>query len=283
MAIRQVVGGNPYISTDSKNPYQDIYNQYAKAQESVKAQDQKAWEQRRAEDTAKVNGNYDSSSRQNYLNYMQQQKALPSQLAKLGVNGGANETAMLRLNTAYGNNVANNESARNSALSSVNTNYENEWNDYMKNYNQNLADALSQAQENDVAYQRELQERDLQQFSASITGRFRTRAGYKNLIAILRKSSDPNKKYKIALAQQAMNALDDTATSGGSGSGYSSYGSYGSYGSSGGGNGNNGNGSRATSNGRGTHYNSEYKVKASATNPFMKYSPKWYQWEQQHR
>lgn len=225
MAITQVVGGNPYISTNSKNPYQDIYNQYAQAQEKVKAEDQKAWEQRRANDTAKVNSNYDSSSKQNYVNYMQQQKALPSQLQRLGVNGGANESALLRLNTAYGNNVANNENARNSAISSVNTNYENEWNDYMNNYNQNLAQALSQAQENDVAYQRELSERDLQQFASSITGRFATRGEYATLIAQLRKSSDPNKEYKIALAQQAMNALQASSGSGG-------YGYGGSYGSS---------------------------------------------------
>lgn len=222
MAITQVVGGNPYISTNSKNPYQDIYNQYAQAQEKVKAEDQKAWEQRRANDTAKVNSNYDSSSKQNYVNYMQQQKALPSQLQRLGVNGGANESAMLRLNTAYGNNVANNENARNSAISSVNTNYENEWNDYMNNYNQNLAQALSQAQENDVAYQRELSERDLQQFASSITGRFATRGEYATLIAQLRKSDDPNKEYKIALAQQAMNALNGA----GGGGGYGYGGSY---------------------------------------------------------
>lgn len=219
MAVTQTIGGNPYISTNSKNPYQDIYNQYAKAQEQVKADNQKAWETRRANDTAQVNSNYDSSSKTNYLNYMRQQNALPSQLQRLGVNGGANESALLRLNTAYGQNVANNENARNSAISSLNNTYENEWTDYLNNYNQNLAQALTEAQQNDITYQRELSERDLQQFAASITGRFATRGEYATLIAQLRKSNDPNKDYKIALAQQAMNNMTGASSGGYGGSG----------------------------------------------------------------
>ena len=222
MAVSYTIGGNPYISTNSTNPYQDIYNQYAQAQEKVKEADQSAWQTRKDADTKSVNDNYDSSSKQNYVNYMQQQKALPSQLQNLGVNGGASESAQLRLNTAYGNNIASNESARNSALNSVNTNYETEWNDYLNDYNQNLADVLKTAQENDIAYQRELAERDLEQFSASITGRYKTKAEYQALINQLQKSSDVNKAYKIALAQQAMNALDDSSSSGSSSSYYSS-------------------------------------------------------------
>lgn len=226
MAVSQTIGGNPYISTNSSNPYQDIYNQYAAAQEKQKQADQEAWQQRRDTDLGKINANYDTTSKSNYLNYMQNQKALPSQLQRLGVNGGANESAQLRLSTAYGNNIASNEASRNSALASANNTYENEWNDYLTNYNSNLASQLAQAQQNDVAYQRELAERDLSQFAASITGRFATKGEYATLIAQLRASNDPNKDYKIALVQQAMNNM--AASSGGGG--YSSYGYGGSSG-----------------------------------------------------
>lgn len=230
MAITQVIGGNPYITTQSSNPYQDIYKQYAAAQEKQKAADQQAWQQRKDVDTQKINSNYDSSSRQNYVNYMQNQNALPSQLQKLGVNGGASESAQLRLNTAYGNNIASNEASRNSALASANNTYENEWNDYLANYNSNLASQLAQAQQNDITYQRELAERDLSQFAASITGRFATKGEYATLIAQLKASSDPNKDYKIALAQQAMNNM--AASSGGGGYGSSYYSGGGSGGNS---------------------------------------------------
>lgn len=230
MAVSQTIGGNPYISTNSSNPYQDIYNQYAAAQEKQKQADQEAWQQRRDTDLGKINANYDTTSKSNYLNYMQNQKALPSQLQRLGVNGGANESAQLRLSTAYGNNIASNEASRNSALASANNTYENEWNDYLINYNSNLASQLAQAQQNDVAYQRELAERDLSQFAASITGRFATRGEYATLIAQLRASNDPNKEYKIALAQQAMNNM--AASSGGGGYGSSYYSGGGSGGNS---------------------------------------------------
>lgn len=245
MSVQQNLGGKNYISTTSTSPYQDIYKQFLADQEAQKNQDRIAWESRKNQDTSKLNSTYDTSSKQNYLNYMQNQKALPSQLQKLGVNGGASESALLRLNTAYGNNIANNESARNTALSELANTYEKEWGDYLNEYNTNLTNARTKAQENDIAYQRELDERDVQRFAASITGRFRSIKSYKNLINKLRKSNDPNKNYKIALAQQAMSALqaEKAKSSGGGGGGYGSSYGYGSSSSSSGGSSNSGSGS----------------------------------------
>ena len=58
------------------------------------------------------NSQYDEMARQAYINMRQSANALPQQLAALGISGGGSETANLKLQTNYQNNLNQNEQAR---------------------------------------------------------------------------------------------------------------------------------------------------------------------------
>ena len=59
-----------------------------------------------------ANSQYDELARQAYINMRQSQVALPQQLAALGISGGGSETANLKLQTNYQNNLNNSEQQR---------------------------------------------------------------------------------------------------------------------------------------------------------------------------
>lgn len=262
---------------------QGVYNAYKKQMES----DQAAAEN-------KSNSEYDATQRQNYINYMQAQKALPSQLNALGIRGGASESSALRLGTNYGQNVASTEGARNTALASLRQAYAQQLADYDKEYRQLLAsyddtynanvrdarnayaDTLNSlyatAQQNQQQWEQTQIDNDLTRFASAIKGQFGSKKGYEDLIAQLQKSKDPNKTAKIMLTRQAMNewlAQNKESSSGGGGGGGGSRRSYGGGGgyssssssssstSSGGG----GNSSLAKSNAQAI--NDKYKNRAS--------------------
>lgn len=283
-------------SGTSNNPYYDIYKQSAKkikknyntqlssAQASRnaylanQAQMREAYRQGQldtynankaraaTENTSsinKTNEQYDASAKQNYINYMQAQKNLASQLNSLGVRGGASESSAIRLNTNYGSNVAANEAARGTAVAGLREAYEKALfdldqsyaqalRDYDTDYNQRIASyedtyntrvadiaanrtnalntAYMTAKENDLKYKMERREADLANFEKTIVGRYKKKESYKKLIQRLKKSKDPNRKAKIRLAQQAMNQLEEGGSSGGGGGGGRSYGGGGGYG-----------------------------------------------------
>lgn len=91
-------------------------------------------------DISQSNAGYDNTARQNYINYMQAQKRLPSQLNALGIRGGAAESALVRMGANYGTNTANNEMARQSALEALRRQYEKALSDYELAYQQGLFD-----------------------------------------------------------------------------------------------------------------------------------------------
>lgn len=74
---------------------------------------------------ASVNANYDDAARQAYITKMQNQKALPEQLAAQGHNGGMSETANLSIGANYQNNLANINNSRNEALNGIDTEINN--------------------------------------------------------------------------------------------------------------------------------------------------------------
>ena len=197
---------NPTYSNGSQ-PYMDIYNQLKKSLELQRDNDFKTMQTTRDEDIAKSNAGYDNTARQNYVNYMQAQKRLPNELNALGIRGGASESSLIRLGTNYGSNVAANESARQGALNDIRSAYAKQVADYNKGLNERLAEAESTARENQINYEREKQEKDLEYFSGAIEGMFATKEGYQNFINQLAASNDPNKYYKIQLAMKAMNQL----------------------------------------------------------------------------
>lgn len=63
-----------------------------------------------------ANSEYDNLAREAYINMRLSQNALPQQLAALGISGGGSESANLKLQTNYQNNLHTSEQARAQAL-----------------------------------------------------------------------------------------------------------------------------------------------------------------------
>lgn len=215
-----------------------MYNDYRKEQQGIRDAYRKQLETDRAAAETSSNAEYDNAARQNYINYMQAQKALPSSLNSLGIRGGASESSLIRLGSNYGTNVSQNEAARQTALKDIRDAYAQQLADYNKSLSERLATAKATAQENQLKWESEQADKDLQRFSGVIEGLYNDVGSYLTLIEKLKASKDPNKDMKILLATHAMNALakEQEAASSGGGGGYSrgySSGGYGGYSSGG--------------------------------------------------
>ena len=218
---------------NNTQPYMDAYERLKTNLQSQRNTDVSRINANRDADIQKSNAGYDNTARQNYINYMQAQKRLPSELNAMGIRGGASESSLLRLGTNYGTNVANNESARQNALAELRNSYAKQISDYDSNLNERLASAEATARQNQIDWEREQIEKDLQYFSGAIEGLYSSKDGYKKLISKLKASNDPNKAYKIMLATRAMNQIKEEKKSSGGGGGGRSYGGYsGGYSSS---------------------------------------------------
>lgn len=68
-----------------------------------------------------VNTLYDDAARQAYISHMQGQRAMPGQLAALGMTGGASESSMLQAQAAYQNNLNSVNTARGKAMNDIST------------------------------------------------------------------------------------------------------------------------------------------------------------------
>lgn len=219
------------VYTNTSTPYLDSYKKLANQYNEQAKTDIANMNTRQTEDLNKSNAGYDNTARQNYINYMQAQKKLPSQLNAMGIRGGASESSLVRLGTNYGTNVASNETARQTAANDIRNAYAQQIADYNKSLNERLAQAEATAQQNQIQWERERLEKDLQYFSGAIEGLYKDKSSYQKLIDQLKASKDPNKDYKIMLATRAMNMLSSSGGGGGGGGsrGYSrSYGGGGS-------------------------------------------------------
>lgn len=212
------------VYTQTATPYLDSYKKLASAYNQQAQTDVANMETRREQDLTKSSAGYDNTARQNYINYMQAQKRLPSQLNAMGIRGGASESSLIRLGTNYGTNVATNEGARQNAADSIRQAYAQQISDYNKDLNERLAQAEATAEQNQINWEREQLDKDLQYFSSAIEGLYKKKGDYQKLIKQLQASNDPNKDYKIMLATRAMNMI---ASSGGGGGGHRSGGGYG--------------------------------------------------------
>lgn len=215
------------VYTNTATPYLDSYKKLADAYQTQAKTDIANMETKRDADITKSNAGYDNTAKQNYINYMQAQKRLPSQLNAMGIRGGASESSLIRLGTNYGSNVATNESARQNALDNIRQAYAQQVADYNKDLNERLAQAKATAEQNQINWEREQLDKDLQRFSGVIEGLYNDRSSYEALIKQLQASNDPNKEYKIMLATRAMNQLAASSGGGGGGGGYSRSRSYG--------------------------------------------------------
>lgn len=197
------LGGTNWTSSNSKTPYTDVYNNYAKYAKASRDAYVNGLNSQLKTDQATTNSTYNNNARQYYIQNMQAQKNLPSQLAKNGVTGGASESATIRMNNAYGNNLATNESGRASALNNLQTTYNSNVANYDADYKSDLASAYKTSAENQLKYEQEQKENDLKYFANSITNRYNSKKSWKKYINSLKKSKDVNAKYKLALARQA--------------------------------------------------------------------------------
>lgn len=218
------------VYANTATPYLDSYKKLADAYNAQGKLEVSNLETKRDNELKQSSAGYDNTAKQNYINYMQAQKKLPSQLNAMGIRGGASESSLIRLGTNYGSNVASNEAARQSAADNIRQAYAQQIADYNRDLAERLAQAQATAEQNQINWERERLEKDLQYFSGAIEGLYSNKKGYQNLIAQLKASNDPNKDYKIMLATRAMNQVAAAAKKSGGGGGRS-YGGYGgSYG-----------------------------------------------------
>lgn len=68
-----------------------------------------------------VNQTYEDAARQAYISYMQNQRAIPGQLAAAGITGGAAESTMLGAQTAYQGSLGSISAAKQKALNDIDT------------------------------------------------------------------------------------------------------------------------------------------------------------------
>ena len=267
-------GGQTYtVDPASQGGYMRAFDQYASDAANARNLYEKQFNtdtenlrKTLAQNNATTNANYDNSARQAYVQYMQRQRALPSQLQALGVNGGATESGLLNLYNNYGSSHAANEQQRNADLTTNQQSYDDAYNNlasartqYLMDYEKDLAAQRQQAISNQInEYNNEIT-----RFSSSVAQYPTTEKGYENYkkwIENMKNSSDPLKDIKVALIRQQMatqfpdgNPGSSGGSGGSGGGGGGSRRSYGrrSYGSSGsgssGGNSNSGSDSKAMS------------------------------------
>lgn len=237
---RTTVGGTTYqIDPASQGGYMNAFGQYQQDRTNQLNETRNQLDRTLAQNNATTNANYDSSARQAYVQYMQRQRALPSQLQALGVNGGATESALLNLYNNYGSSHAANEQQRNADLT---TNRQNRDDAYNSAYQAYLSD-LNEQKQQAISNQINEYNNEITRFSSSVAQYPTTKNGYKQYeqwIENMAASDDPLKDIKVALIRQQMATQFPDGNPGGSsgGGGGGSRRSYGSrsYGSGGGGN-----------------------------------------------
>lgn len=94
----------------------DNYNGIAETQAQAAQAGLALLQQQIAAQEQTANSEYDDLARQAYIAKRQSENALPQQLAALGISGGGSETANLKLQTNYQNNLNQSEQARKQAL-----------------------------------------------------------------------------------------------------------------------------------------------------------------------
>ena len=218
---RTTVNGRTYqIDPASQGGYMNAYAQYETDRTNQLNETRNQLDRTLAQNNATTNANYDNSARQAYVQYMQRQRALPSQLQNLGVNGGATESGLLNLYNNYGSAHASNEQQRNADLT---TNQQNRDDAYNSAYQAYLSD-LNQQKQQAIANQINEYNNEITRFSSSVAQYPATKDGYKKYeawIANLEASNDPLKDIKVALVRQQMASQfpDGNPASSGSGGG----------------------------------------------------------------
>ena len=204
--------------------------------------------QRNAEanrERASVNSNYDNTQRQNYVQYMENKRDLPEQMARMGVSGGgASETSALRAQTNYENLYNNTERSRNSDIGKINNTLADTLNTYRMTADQNMNDEIAQNRQLRANYEKQLQQEAEQRFANTISGYDNISQIDKLMSQISKSGVDtwriPYLRARRAELAAALAEQQAAASSGGGGGSSRSYGGSSSSSSSGGGGGSTG-------------------------------------------
>lgn len=143
----------------SATPYVDIAKAYEKKARENLASQETAMANQLAASKKSTNASYDSAAAGNYVNYMKQQNALPEQLARQGIRGGASESAMARIGNNYALNQGNTNAARASALGQLQTAYDNNIANMRQAAEENIMNNNMALQQSQVQYEDTLAQR----------------------------------------------------------------------------------------------------------------------------
>lgn len=193
---------------------QQIRNNYAKALTDYTNQRNAEADRARTQ----VNSNYDNTQRQNYVQYMQNQKELPEQLARMGVTGGASETSALRARTNYENNFNNTERSRGTEIGNINNALADQLNTYRMTADQNMNDEIAQNRQLRANYEKQLQQEAEQRFANTISG-YDSISGIDSEIARINASGVDTWRIPYLRARRAELVAAGLAATGGSGGG----------------------------------------------------------------
>lgn len=174
--VGEAVGSIPYYASITQpqsqainantptksNSYLDLYAEYERRIRGSLAAQQEAMRNQLATSKQGVSQNYDSAAAANYLNYMKQRNNLPEQLQRLGINGGASETAAMRMANNYALNQGNNEASRNAALAQLQSAYDTNSASLEQSANDKLASAYMNLAQAQIQYDDTLSEREYQ-------------------------------------------------------------------------------------------------------------------------
>lgn len=200
---------------------QQIRNNYAKALTDYTNQRNAEAERARAQ----VNSNFDNTQRQNYVQYMQNQRELPEQLSRMGVTGGASETSALRARTNYENNFNNTERSRGTEIGNINNALADQLNTYRMTADQNMNDEIAQNRQLRANYEKQLQQEAEQRFANTISG-YDSIAGIDSEIARISASGEDTWRIPYLRARRAELAAAQAAAYSGGGGGYGGYSGY---------------------------------------------------------
>jgi hypothetical protein len=208
----------PYLTEDQiRKNYAKAFSDYSK---------QRNTEANRA--IAKTNTQYDTAQRGNYINYMQNQRELPEQLAAQGITGGASETSLLRARTNYENNYNNTERSRGADIGAIRSNLADALNTYRMTADQNMNDEIAQNRQLRANYEHQLQQEAEQRFANTISG-YNSISGINKLIDRIKKTGKDTwrigylraRRTELINEQKAEEEAAAAHSSSGGGGGYS--------------------------------------------------------------
>ncbi len=133
------------------NTYGALADQYATGARALLDNQIGQLQSQLATSKAGAASNYNSAAAQNYINYMRQRNALPEQLAAQGINGGASESAMVRMLNNYALNSGNTAASRAAAMAEL-----------QNSFDTNSANLRNQAEQNILSNQQDMSARQIE-------------------------------------------------------------------------------------------------------------------------